>query len=59
MSLLLGIGAKTPREEGMFCFEKRGKKTFGLWRAPGDWHARKRAKVFCFFFSKKKTFLPP
>jgi len=46
----------------MFFFEKRTKKLFSVWfRAswskftPGD--ASARAKVFCFFFSKKKTFL--
>jgi hypothetical protein len=41
----------------MFFFEKRTKKLllFGARLAGG---ARKGIKVFCFFFSKKKTFLP-
>jgi len=41
----------------MFFFEKKNQKTFAFWA-----HARRPLrdsdiKVFCFFFSKKKTFL--
>jgi len=41
-----------------FFFEKKNQKTFihlGGWSV---WRARKGSKVFCFFFSKKKFFLP-
>jgi hypothetical protein len=41
----------------MFFFEKKNQKTFTRGRARCDWRARKDAKVFCFFFSKKKSFL--
>jgi hypothetical protein len=38
-----------------FFFEKKNQKTFAYWaRACGQ---SKGVKVFCFFFSKKKTFL--
>jgi hypothetical protein len=36
----------------MFFFEKKNQKTF-TYSGP-----RQRVKVFCFFFSKKKTFYP-
>jgi len=47
------------REESTSFFaKKRSKKTLIFWRF---WQLpckfRKRAKVFCFFFSKKKCFL--
>jgi len=47
----------------MFFFEKRTKKLLPVWfRAglPGSASDDEGAgkKVFCFFFSKKKTFLP-
>jgi hypothetical protein len=41
----------------MFFFEKKNQKTFGPWAAAGNWPQRKRVKVFCFFFSKKKALL--
>jgi len=38
-----------------FFFEKKNQKTFAYWaRACGQ---SEEVKVFCFFFSKKKTFL--
>jgi hypothetical protein len=38
-----------------FFFEKKNQKTFAYWaRACGQ---SEGVKVFCFFFSKKKTFL--
>jgi hypothetical protein len=38
-----------------FFFEKKNQKTFAYWaRACGH---SEGVKVFCFFFSKKKTFL--
>jgi hypothetical protein len=40
----------------MFFFEKKNQKTFAL--APRLPAVSARAKVFCFFFSKKKAFLP-
>jgi hypothetical protein len=42
----------------MFFFEKKNQKTFTHWRARCDWREPQVAKVFCFFFSKKKAFLP-
>jgi hypothetical protein len=42
----------------MFFFEKKNQKTFAHWRARSDWRKPQMAKVFCFFFSKKKEFLP-
>jgi hypothetical protein len=41
-----------------FFFEKKNQKTFIRWSELYDWRARKSPKVFCFFFSKKKSFLP-
>jgi hypothetical protein len=42
----------------MFFFEKKNQKTFATWvcGAAGAAQARSGAKVFCFFFSKKKSF---
>jgi hypothetical protein len=40
----------------MFFFEKKNQKTFASLRALVT-SPRQRTKVFCFFFSKKKTFL--
>jgi hypothetical protein len=46
-------GAEGRQEQGkQFFFEKKNQKTFGPSSA-----LAKRAKVFCFFFSKKKYFL--
>jgi len=42
----------------MFFFEKKNQKTFDPFGAPQSHRARKSVKVFCFFFSKKKSFLP-
>jgi hypothetical protein len=42
-----------------FFFEKKNQKTFGLERARCGWRGPQGIKVFCFFFSKKKSFLPP
>jgi peptidylprolyl isomerase len=41
----------------MFFFEKKKQKTFATLRTWAGWRTRKVIKVFCFFFSKKKTFL--
>jgi len=43
----------------MFFFEKKNQKTFVFWPWPRIvvGHGR-RIKVFCFFSSEKKTFLP-
>jgi hypothetical protein len=49
--------AASTKKERMFFFEKKNQKTFGLWRARCDWQLCQLAKVFCFFFSKKKAFL--
>jgi hypothetical protein len=40
-----------------FFFEKKNQKTFIHWAELYDWRARQVVKVFCFFFSKKKSFL--
>jgi hypothetical protein len=40
----------------MFFFEKKNQKTFTRGRARCDWHVPQRPEVFCFFFSKKKSF---
>jgi hypothetical protein len=50
-------------KERMFFFEKKNQKTFicfGQRRGHIVWRraSGQLAKVFCFFFSKKKTFLP-
>ena len=43
----------------MFFFEKKNQKSFLTVRLRGrPTLGAKKAKVFCFFFSKKKTFLP-
>jgi hypothetical protein len=52
----LGSSIKEGRKD--FFFEKKKQKTFGHWAEPYDWRARKHAKVFWFFFSKKNCFLP-
>jgi hypothetical protein len=42
----------------MFFFEKKNQKTFVPWRTgPGE-RSCQRTKVFCFFSSEKKIFLP-
>jgi hypothetical protein len=41
-----------------FFFEKKNQKTFGPWSRGVATGAPEGSKVFCFFFSKKKTFLP-
>jgi hypothetical protein len=46
------------RQERMFFFEKKNQKTFGPWRTGPGKRTHKRIKVFCFFSSEKKTFLP-
>jgi hypothetical protein len=53
-------GADTwPVSKGrMFFFEKKNQKTFAFLRARCDWRGPQEIKVFCFFFSKKKSFLP-
>jgi hypothetical protein len=40
-----------------FFFEKKNQKTFDYWAGRSDRRARKWPKVFCFFFSKMKSFL--
>jgi hypothetical protein len=42
----------------MFFFEKKNQKTFVRCRGLVT-SVRQEAKVFCFFFSKKKTFPTP
>jgi hypothetical protein len=53
------IGTDAPREQ--FFFEKKNQKTFILFRARMLESAKSthKAKVFCFFFSKKKYLLAP
>jgi hypothetical protein len=47
-----GVGKK------FVLFEKKNQKTFGLLRnGPGE-RTRQNTKVFCFFSSEKKSFLP-
>jgi len=40
----------------MFFFEKKNQKTFDPLGTPLATQRLKRPKVFCFFFSKKKSF---
>jgi drug/metabolite transporter (DMT)-like permease len=42
----------------MFFFEKKNQKTFGTWRTWPGWRVHQSTKVFRFFSSEKKTFLP-
>jgi hypothetical protein len=54
------ISSTRPGQSGegrkQFFFEKKNQKTFAYWaRACGQ---SQGVKVFCFFFSKKKAFLP-
>jgi hypothetical protein len=47
----------------MFFFEKKNQKTFAVgirasWSSGASGDEGAGAKVFCFFFSKKKAFLP-
>jgi hypothetical protein len=43
----------------MFFFEKKAPKNFdSLGLALSGWSEHQFAEVFCFFFSKKKSFLP-
>jgi len=41
-----------------FFFEKKNQKTFVIRGVPWDAANLIKIKVFCFFFSKKKSFLP-
>jgi len=43
----------------MFFFEKKNQKTFALLRTSAGEARDSDSKVFCFFFSKKKSFLNP
>jgi len=43
----------------MFFFEKKNQKTFASLSRTYHQHAPEEEKVFCFFFSKKKTFPCP
>jgi hypothetical protein len=53
---LVGVGAD--EEEKRFFFKKKNQKTFaGLGCASPDRLSPEQSKVFCFFFSKKKSFL--
>jgi hypothetical protein len=52
-----GFGA-FPGGKKAFFFEKRNQKTFATKSHALRKRAPKRIKVFCFFFSKKKRFLP-
>jgi hypothetical protein len=50
-----GGAGQSGEERKQFFFEKKNQKTFAYWaRACGQ---SQGMKVFCFFFSKKKTFL--
>jgi hypothetical protein len=42
-------------EASMFFFEKKNQKTSDYQAPVLDWHPCQCAKVFCFFFSKKKS----
>jgi len=46
------------KKESVFFFEKKNQKTFIHWAAVCGKHRSQVPKVFCFFFSKKKSFLP-
>jgi hypothetical protein len=45
------------KEELLFCEQKRSKKNFAPLARAGGAPGGPLAKVFCFFFSKKKRFL--
>jgi len=47
-----------PSEEKKFFFEKKNQKTFTNWASASQHKPDQDSKVFCFFFSKKKAFLP-
>jgi hypothetical protein len=53
------LSADRPGQSGegrkQFFFEKKNQKTFAYWARA--WGQSEGVKVFCFFFSKKKTFL--
>jgi hypothetical protein len=51
-------GDRTGLEEDVFFFEKKNQKTFAFLvpRKSTSGDAGARVRVFCFFFSKKKTF---
>jgi hypothetical protein len=42
----------------MFFFEKKNQKNFIRWAVPFRKDTRQRIKVFCFFSSEKKAFVP-
>jgi hypothetical protein len=42
----------------MFFFEKKNQKTFANWWTWPGWRKHQMIKVFCFFSSEKKIFLP-
>jgi hypothetical protein len=42
----------------MFFFEKKNQKTLATWPSHSGQAEPGLIKVFCFFFSKKKAFLP-
>jgi hypothetical protein len=45
-------------EASVFFFEKKNQKTFAKWAPLSPERPKpKKSKVFCFFFSKKKSFL--
>jgi hypothetical protein len=46
------------RQRKQFFFEKKNQKTFGPWRASAGGARDSDSKVFCFFSSEKKCFLP-
>jgi hypothetical protein len=49
---------RTKYEASMFFFEKKNQKTFASLKRSQQQRAPQEIKVFCFFFSKKKAFLP-
>jgi hypothetical protein len=50
-------GYNNAGKEEVFFFEKKNQKTFVTSHRVARARGAKQAKVFCFFFSKKKTFL--
>jgi hypothetical protein len=48
------MGLYSRKEESSFCEQKEAKKLFPFARGDGE-ATPERGKVFCFFFSKKKS----
>jgi hypothetical protein len=56
LPVLLTHKPKGGKQARQFFFEKKNQKTFVPLRARQTQRACKRVKVFCFFFSKKKSY---